>query len=154
MNETLDDEENSKIGEYSLNPLESNPEEKNPLDDDDDEEDKDIESSKTEDVCDNNLNNHSETETEDKQVIDASVSDKINNSEEAEVNDEAKELNKEDSASIVFPETSEQVEEKNYSEVENNPISEEDLLTGPAHNLDDSQFKADYVDPNLEDIFK
>ena len=33
-------------------------------------------------------------------------------------------------------------------------ISEEDLLTGPAHNLDDSQYKADYVDPNLEDIFK
>ena len=31
---------------------------------------------------------------------------------------------------------------------------EEDLLTGPAHNLDDSQYKADYVDPNLEDIFK
>merc|ERR1712029_951326 len=34
------------------------------------------------------------------------------------------------------------------------PLSEEDLLTGPAHNLDDSQYKADYVDPNLEDIFK
>jgi len=33
-------------------------------------------------------------------------------------------------------------------------ISEEDILTGPAHNLDDSQYKADYVDPNLEDIFK
>ena len=33
-------------------------------------------------------------------------------------------------------------------------ITEEDLLTGPAHNLDDSQYKADYVDPNLEDIFK
>lgn len=32
-------------------------------------------------------------------------------------------------------------------------LSEEDLLTGPAHNLDDSQYKADYVDPNLEDIF-
>ena len=34
------------------------------------------------------------------------------------------------------------------------PLTEEDLLTGPAHNLDDSQYKADYVDPNLEDIFK
>lgn len=34
------------------------------------------------------------------------------------------------------------------------PLSEDDLLTGPAHNLDDSQYKADYVDPNLEDIFK
>lgn len=33
-------------------------------------------------------------------------------------------------------------------------VSEEDILTGPAHNLDDSQYKADYVDPNLEDIFK
>ena len=33
-------------------------------------------------------------------------------------------------------------------------LSDEDLLTGPAHNLDDSQYKADYVDPNLEDIFK
>ena len=33
-------------------------------------------------------------------------------------------------------------------------MSEEDLLTGPAHNLDDSQYKADYVDPNLDDIFK
>ena len=34
------------------------------------------------------------------------------------------------------------------------PLSDEDLLTGPAHNLDDTQYKADYVDPNLEDIFK
>merc|ERR1712098_743078 len=34
------------------------------------------------------------------------------------------------------------------------PLSEEDLLTGPAHNLDDSSYKADYVDPNLDDIFK
>lgn len=34
------------------------------------------------------------------------------------------------------------------------PLSEEDLLTGPAHNLDDSTYKADYVDPNLDDIFK
>merc|ERR1711936_596858 len=33
-------------------------------------------------------------------------------------------------------------------------MSEEDLLTGPAHNLDDSQYKADYADPNLDDIFK
>ena len=33
-------------------------------------------------------------------------------------------------------------------------ITEEDLLTGPAHNLDDSQYKADYTDPNLDDIFK
>lgn len=33
-------------------------------------------------------------------------------------------------------------------------LSEEDLLTGPAHNLDDTQYKADYVDPNLDDIFK
>merc|ERR1712012_1206920 len=33
-------------------------------------------------------------------------------------------------------------------------MSEEDLLTGPAHNLDDSQYKADYADPNLGDIFK
>ena len=33
-------------------------------------------------------------------------------------------------------------------------LSEEDLLTGPAHNLDDSQFKPDIVDPNLDDIFK
>ena len=32
-------------------------------------------------------------------------------------------------------------------------MSEEDLL-GPAHNLDDSQYKADYADPNLDDIFK
>ena len=32
------------------------------------------------------------------------------------------------------------------------PLSEEDLLTGPAHNLDDSQ--PDIVDPNLDDIFK
>ena len=31
-------------------------------------------------------------------------------------------------------------------------LSEEDLLTGPAHNLDDSQ--PDIVDPNLDDIFK
>merc|ERR1712106_469563 len=31
--------------------------------------------------------------------------------------------------------------------VEQTPMSEEDLLTGPAHNLDDSQYKADYVDP-------
>ena len=38
--------------------------------------------------------------------------------------------------------------------VEQTPMSEEDLLTGPAHNLDDSQYKADYVDPNLDDIFK
>ena len=34
------------------------------------------------------------------------------------------------------------------------PLSEEDLLTGPAHNLDDTQYKADYADPNLDDIFK
>ena len=34
------------------------------------------------------------------------------------------------------------------------PLSEEDILTGPAHNLDDSQFKPDIVDPNLDDIFK
>ena len=40
------------------------------------------------------------------------------------------------------------------SKVGDGLISEEDLLTGPAHNLDDSQYKADYVDPNLEDIFK
>merc|ERR1712226_275266 len=33
-------------------------------------------------------------------------------------------------------------------------MTEEDLLTGPAHNLDDSQYKADYADPNLDDIFK
>ena len=33
-------------------------------------------------------------------------------------------------------------------------LTEEDLLTGPAHNLDDSQFKPDIVDPNLDDIFK
>ena len=33
-------------------------------------------------------------------------------------------------------------------------LSEEYLLTGPAHNLDDSQFKPDIVDPNLDDIFK
>ena len=33
-------------------------------------------------------------------------------------------------------------------------MSEEDLLTGPAHNLDDTQYKADYADPNLDDIFK
>lgn len=36
----------------------------------------------------------------------------------------------------------------------NPPLSEEDLLTGPAHNLDDSQLKPDIVDPNLDDIFK
>ena len=34
------------------------------------------------------------------------------------------------------------------------PISEEDLLTGPAHNLDDSQYKPDYIDSNLDEIFK
>ena len=34
------------------------------------------------------------------------------------------------------------------------PMTEEDLLTGPAHNLDDSQYKSDIVDPNLDDIFK
>jgi hypothetical protein len=33
-------------------------------------------------------------------------------------------------------------------------MTEEDLLTGPAHNLDDSQYKSDIVDPNLDDIFK
>ena len=33
-------------------------------------------------------------------------------------------------------------------------LTEEDLLTGPAHNLDDSQFKPEMVDPNLDDIFK
>ena len=33
-------------------------------------------------------------------------------------------------------------------------LTDEDLLTGPAHNLDDSQYKADFVDPSLEDIFK
>lgn len=38
--------------------------------------------------------------------------------------------------------------------IEQAAMSEEDLLTGPAHNLDDSQYKADYVDPNLDDIFK
>lgn len=52
----------------------------------------------------------------------------------------------EDSASDPFSE--------DQSKVGSGLISEEDLLTGPAHNLDDSQYKADYVDPNLEDIFK
>merc|ERR1712062_404209 len=51
-----------------------------------------------------------------------------------------------DSASDPFSE--------DQSKVGSGLISEEDLLTGPAHNLDDSQYKADYVDPNLEDIFK
>eukprot|EP00092_Neocalanus_flemingeri_P013008 GFUD01014018.1.p1 GENE.GFUD01014018.1~~GFUD01014018.1.p1 ORF type:complete len:589 (+),score=257.29 GFUD01014018.1:375-2141(+) len=44
--------------------------------------------------------------------------------------------------------------EQDEQPVEQAAMSEEDLLTGPAHNLDDSQYKADYVDPNLDDIFK
>ncbi len=34
------------------------------------------------------------------------------------------------------------------------PLTEEYLLTGPAHNLDDSQYKSDMVDATLDDIFK
>merc|ERR1719319_544104 len=34
------------------------------------------------------------------------------------------------------------------------PLTEEDLLTGPAHNLDDSQYKPDYNDSNFDEIFK
>jgi hypothetical protein len=40
------------------------------------------------------------------------------------------------------------------NEAKGQPMTEEDLLTGPAHNLDDSQYKSDMVDPNLDDIFK
>merc|ERR1712106_961608 len=47
-----------------------------------------------------------------------------------------------------------QVEEQPGEQCEQAALSEEDLLTGPAHNLDDTQYKADYVDPNLDDIFK
>merc|ERR1712142_871102 len=42
--------------------------------------------------------------------------------------------------------------EKPPEQCEQAALSEEDLLTGPAHNLDDTQYKADYVDPNLDDI--
>jgi len=44
--------------------------------------------------------------------------------------------------------------DKPVEQCEQPALSEEDLLTGPAHNLDDTQYKADYVDPNLDDIFK
>ena len=47
-----------------------------------------------------------------------------------------------------------QTGEKPAEQCEQSALSEEDLLTGPAHNLDDTQYKADYVDPNLDDIFK
>ena len=47
-----------------------------------------------------------------------------------------------------------QVEEQPGEQCEQAALSEEDHLTGPAHNLDDMQYKADYVDPNLDDIFK
>ena len=59
--------------------------------------------------------------------------------------------------SSVCP-TGGEVESGAYSEqvkgLGEQPMTEEDLLTGPAHNLDDSQYKSDIVDPNLDDIFK
>ena len=57
-----------------------------------------------------------------------------------------------ESAAAEEPPADEQME---LGGVEAGPsLTEEDILTGPAHNLDDSQFKPDIVDPNLDDIFK